>query len=620
MAFAETLSAQTKHNTVMNEKGNISVHTESIFPIIKKFLYADHEVFLRELVANAVDAIQKLKQLAALGEYEGEVDQLQVQVIVNEKLKTLTIRDQGLGMTAEEIKKYINQVALSGATAFVEQYKDKVQQQQLIGFFGLGFYSAFMVADKAEIITRSYQQDAEPAHWTCEGSTTFELSKAVKKEVGTDVVLHLSKDAEEFLQKDRINAVLRKYCKFLPIAIEFEGEVINNTQPLWTRSPQELKDEDYLNFYKELYPEDPDPLFWIHLNVDYPFNLTGVLYFPQNTNQLIQPQHHIQLYAKQVFITDEVKGILPEFMMLLHGVIDSPDIPLNVSRSSLQADSNVKKIHAHITKKVADKLAERFKQDQKAYEAQWSNIEVFVKYGMLTEDKFYERAQEFTLFKNVANEYATLAAYQDKIRPNQTDKQQNLVMLYATNPTKQDLYIQACQQQGYDVLVLDIPVDIHFVALLERKLDKVQLKGVDTSTVDRLIDKDIKHESVLTEEEQKNLQAIYQNVITDTSTTWSVAALPADALPVTITVPELMRRAYNRHQINTTKASQPPLSLRATVNANHPLAKKILSTTEEDKQHMLAQQVYNLALLSQNMLNGAALTSFIQNTITTISA
>lgn len=604
----------------MNEKGNISVHTESIFPIIKKFLYADHEVFLRELVANAVDAIQKLKQLAAFGEYEGGVDQLQVKITTNEKLKTLTISDHGIGMTAEEIKKYINQVAFSGTTAFVEQYKDKAQQQQLIGFFGLGFYAAFMVADKVEIITRSYQKDAEPIHWTCDGSTTFELSKAVKKEVGTDVVLHLSKDSEEFLQKGRIKEVLHKYCKFLPVAIEFDGQVVNNPQPIWTKAPQALKDEDYLKFYKELYPLDPDPIFWIHLNVDYPFNLAGVLYFPQSTNQLVKPQQHIQLYAKQVFITDEVKDIVPGFLMLLHGVIDSPDIPLNVSRSSLQTDSNVRKINAHITKKVADKLEARFKQDRKAYEEQWSSIEVFVKYGMLTEDKFYERAQEFVLLKNVAQEHFTLAEYQTKIKPSQTDKQQDLVMLYATEPTKQDLYIQACQQQGYDVLVLESPIDSHLVGLLEQKLDKVQLKAVDASTIDQLIDKDITQESVLNEEERKNLQAIYQKAITDKSTTWSLAALPTDMLPVTITVPEFVRRMNNMHQIRGTSTSQPPLQLHATINANHALAKKILHTTEEAQQHRLAQQAYKLALLSQNMLGGSTLTSFIQNMIATISA
>ncbi|MEM7055702.1 MAG: molecular chaperone HtpG [Bacteroidota bacterium] len=601
----------------MSEKGTISVHTENIFPIIKKFLYADHEVFLRELVANAVDATQKLKQLAAFGEYEGSIEQLKVKITTHEKLKTLTITDQGLGMTAEEIKQYINQVALSGATAFVEQYKG--QQQQLIGFFGLGFYSAFMVADKVEIITKSYQQDTEPAHWICDGSTNFELSKAVKKEVGTDVVLHLSKDSEEFLQKGRIKEILQKYCKFLPVEIEFDGQVTNNTHPIWTKNPNELKDEAYLAFYKELYPFAPDPLFWIHLNVDYPFNLTGVLYFPKLTNSLEQHQNKIQLYAKQVFITDEVRDIVPKFLMLLHGVIDSADIPLNVSRSSLQTDSNVRKINAYITKKVGDKLEELFKQDRKAYEEKWSSIEVFVKYGMLTEDKFYEKAKDFALLKNTTSEYFTLEEYQNKIKPNQTDKHQNLVMIYTTDPAKQDLYIQTCQKRGYDVLVLNGSIDNHFVGLLEQKLDKVRLKGVDAETIDQLIAQDITQESILTEEEQKKLQAIYEKATTNKSITWSMTSMPTDELPVTITVPEFMKRMHNMSQMGRTGDSQLPLQLHATINTNHPLAKKILQTKEEDKQLKLAHQAYSLALLSQNMLNGSALTSFIQSSITAIS-
>lgn len=604
----------------MSEKGTISVHSENIFPIIKKFLYSDHEVFLRELVANAVDATQKLKQLAALGEYEGSVDQLQVRITTNEKLKTLTISDQGLGMTAEEIKQYINQVAFSGATAFVEQYKDKGQQQQLIGFFGLGFYAAFMVADKVAIITKSYQKDAEPAHWTCDGSTNFELIKAVKKEVGTDVVLHLSKGSEEFLQKGRIKEILQKYCKFLPVEIEFDGQVINNTHPIWTKTPNELKDEDYLAFYKERYPFAPDPLFWIHLNIDYPFNLTGVLYFPKITNNLEQHQNKIQLYAKQVFITDEVKDIVPRFLMLLHGVIDSPDIPLNVSRSYLQTDSNVRKINSYITKKVADKLEELFKQDRKAYEEQWSSIEVFVRYGMLTEDKFYEKAKDFALLKNTASEYFILEEYQAKVKPTQTDKHQNVVMLYATEPAKQDLYIQTCQKRGYDVLVLDSPIDSHFVGLLEQKLDKVRLKGVDADTIDQLIEQDITQESVLTEEEQKKLQAIYEKAIADKSITWSMTPMPTDELPVTITVPEFMKRMHSMAQMGHTSGSQPPLRLHATINTNHPLAKKILWTKKEEKQLRLAQQAYSLALLSQNMLSGSALTSFIQSSIAGMSS
>jgi molecular chaperone HtpG len=599
----------------MQEKGTISVHSENIFPIIKKFLYSDHEVFLRELVANAVDATQKLKQLASIGEYAGSIDRPRIKITINENLKTLTISDQGLGMTAEEIKQYINQVAFSGARDFVEKYKDKGQQQQLIGFFGLGFYSAFMVADKVEITTKSYQKEAEPVHWSCDGSTTFELNKAVKTEVGTDVVLHINQESEEFLAKERIKTILNKYCKFLPVEIEFDGKVINQTQPLWTKTPSNLKDEDYITFYKELYPFASEPLFWIHLNVDYPFNLTGVLYFPQVANNLEQNPPKIQLYAKQVFITDEVKDMVPGFLMLLHGVIDSPDIPLNVSRSYLQTDSNVRKINSYITKKVADKLEELFKKDRKTYEEKWSGIEVFVKYGMLTEDKFYERAKDFVLLKNTAQEHFTLAEYQAKIKPQQTDKQQNLVMLYTNDPSKQDLYIQACQDRGYDVLVLNSPIDSHFISFLEQKLDKVQLKGVDADNLDQLIDPDNKPASVLNEEEHKRIQAICEEAITDKHVTWSVSPMSIETLPVTITVPELIKRIHHMAQLRTPGGEQTSLHLKATINSNHPLIQKMIHTANKDIQLTLARQVYHLALLSQDMLKGPALSNFIRNTM-----
>lgn len=597
----------------MQEKGTISVHSENIFPIIKKFLYSDHDVFLRELVANAVDATQKLKQLTSLGEYDGEVSKLRIQITINEKLKTLTISDQGLGMTAEEIKKYINQVAFSGATAFVEKYKDKGQQQQLIGFFGLGFYSAFMVADRVDIITKSYQKDAKSVHWTCDGSTAFELRKAVKKEVGTDVVLHLNADSEEFLQKHKIKEILNRYCKFLPVEIEFDGEVINNTQPIWTKSPSELKDEDYLKFYKELYPFSPDPLFWIHLNVDYPFNLTGVLYFPQVTQKLEHSPNKIQLYAKQVFITEEVKDIVPPFLMLLHGVIDSPDIPLNVSRSYLQADSNVKKINTYITKKVADKLDELFKKDRKAYEEKWPSIELFVKYGMLTEDKFYEKAKDFVLLKTVDSEYFTLNEYPERIKEKQTDSQQNLIILYANNLDKQDLYIQACKQRGYDVLLFDGQLDSHFLETLERKIDKVQFKSVDAEPIDKLISQAEQLTSLLDEKEQNKLQDIYKQAIKDTAVIWSVVPMASDELPVVITVPEFVKRLHAMAQLQPSAGMPPMLQLQAAINTNHPLAKKLLSIEEESQQIVLATKSYQLALLSQNMLNGTALTEFIKN-------
>ncbi|ACE06303.1 hypothetical protein Aasi_0943 [Candidatus Amoebophilus asiaticus 5a2] len=602
----------------MQEKGTISVHSENIFPIIKKFLYSDHDVFLRELVANAVDATQKLKQLASLGEYDGEVSKLRIQITINEKLKTLTISDQGLGMTAEEIKEYINQVAFSGATAFVEKYKDKGQQQQLIGFFGLGFYSAFMVADRVDIITKSYQKDAESVHWTCDGSTAFELRKAVKKEVGTDIVLHLNADSEEFLQKHKIKEILNRYCKFLPVEIEFDGEVINNTQPIWIKSPSELKEEDYLKFYKELYPFSPDPLFWIHLNVDYPFNLTGVLYFPQVTQKLEHSSNKIQLYAKQVFITEEVKDIVPPFLMLLHGVIDSPDIPLNVSRSYLQADSNVKKINTYITKKVADKLDELFKKDRKSYEEKWPSIELFVKYGMLTEDKFYEKAKDFVLFKTVDSEYFTLSEYPERVKEKQTDSEQHTIILYANNVDKQDLYIQACKRRGFDVLLFDGQLDSHFLETLERKLDKVRFKSVDAEPVDKLIGKSEQQASLLDEKEQNKLQDIYKQAIRDATVVWSVVPMASDELPVVITVPEFVKRLHAMAQLQPNAGMPPMLQLQAAINANHPLAKKLLSIGEESEQLALARKAYQLALLSQNMLNGAALTEFIKEAATTI--
>ena len=599
----------------MQEKGSISVHSENIFPIIKKFLYSDHDVFLRELVANAVDATQKLKQLSSLGEYEGDVNNLRIKITINEKLKTLTITDQGLGMTVEEVKKYINQVAFSGATAFVEQYKDKGSPHQLIGFFGLGFYSAFMVANRVDIITKSYQKDTEAVLWTCDGSTTFEIQQAIKKEVGTEIVLHLNEDSEEFLQKAKIQEILNKYCKFLPVEIEFDEKVINNTQPLWTKSPSELTDKDYLDFYKELYPFSSDPLFWIHLNVDYPFNLTGILYFPQVTHKLENSPNKIQLYAKQVFITEEVKDIVPPFLMLLHGVIDSPDIPLNVSRSYLQADSNVKKINTYITKKVADKLEELFKKDRKSYEEKWSSIDLFVKYGMLTEDKFYEKAKDFVLFKSLSAEYFTIAEYTDKIKEKQTDKQNNLVILYANDPDKQDYYIQSCKERGYDVLLLDGQLDSHFLETLEQKLENTRFKGVDADSAEKLILQEEQEESLLNEEEKNKLQDIYKGVSKDSSVMWSVTSMSYKELPVVITVPEFIRRLHTMAKLQPNPGMPARLQVQAAINATHAISKKILSLEDKEQQIKLATRAYHLALLSQNMLSGTELTDFIKNSV-----
>jgi molecular chaperone HtpG len=596
----------------MKEQGNISVHTENLFPIIKKFLYSDQEVFLRELVSNAVDATQKLKQLGAMGQYDGNTEKLKVSVSINEEQKTITISDQGIGMTAEDIKKYINQVAFSGATEFMEKYKDQTKEK-LIGFFGLGFYSAFMVAEKVEIITKSHQKDAEAAHWTCEGSTQFEITTTEKEEVGTDVVLHLAEDAEPFLKKERIQQLLEKYCKFLPVEIAFDGKVINNQNPIWTKAPSELKEEDYLAFYKELYPVAPDPLFWIHLNVDYPFTLTGILYFPKGTNNFEQTQSKIQLYTRQVFITNEVKDVVPDFLMLLHGVIDSPDIPLNVSRSALQADSSVKKINIYITKKVSDKLGEIFKEDRAAYEKKWPSMELFIKYGMLTEEKFFEKAKEFALLKNTENKLFTLAEYQEKIKPNQTGKDNTVVMLYATAPKKQDQYIQSCTKRSYDVLVLDQAIDLHIINLLEQKLDKVVLKGVDAELVGNLIGNEEAQEVALTAEEQEQLKALYAKAVPGTQITWSIMAMAADELPVTITVAEFMKRM--QHSMPGLSGGKFPLQVQANINANHPLVQKVLEPQQEEKKTKMAQQAYNLALLAQDMLQGSALTNFIQNSV-----
>ncbi|MEL7147623.1 MAG: molecular chaperone HtpG, partial [Bacteroidota bacterium] len=501
----------------MSEKGTISIHTENIFPIIKKFLYSDHEIFLRELVSNAIDATQKIKRLASLGEYDGELGELRVEVSFDKEAKTITVSDKGIGMTADEIKKYINQIAFSGATEFVEKYKDKGDEQQIIGHFGLGFYSAFMVAEKVEIVTQSHQKDTKAARWICDGSTEFEISEVEKDGRGTDIILHIAEDSEEFLDKAKIQGILDKYSKFMPVPIKFgekdksvedgedeegkkkyktvqEDNIVNNTAPLWTKSPSDLKDEDYLAFYKELYPFSEDPLFWIHLNVDYPFNLTGILYFPKIKKEIEMQKNKIQLYSRQVFITDEVKDVVPEFLMLLHGVIDSPDIPLNVSRSFLQADGNVKKINTYITKKVADKLSELFKNDRTAYQEKWSDIGVFVKYGMISEPKFDEKAVKFLLLENTEGEFATLEEYKEKIKATQTDKNDKVVALYTTDLEQQFGYIDAAKNRAYDVIKLDSVIDAHFINHLEQK-GEFTLKRVDADVVDKLIEKDEKKES-----------------------------------------------------------------------------------------------------------------------------
>jgi molecular chaperone HtpG len=628
------------------EKGTISIHTENIFPIIKKFLYSDHEIFLRELVSNAVDATQKLKKLASMGEFNGELGDLTIEVSFDKDKKTITVSDKGIGMTGEEIKKYINQIAFSGATEFVEKFKDKADGKDIIGKFGLGFYSSFMVADTVEIISRSYKvSENEAARWECDGSTEYELSPAVKSQRGTDVILHINQDSEEFLDEWRIKGILEKYCKFLPVEIKFgtkdesiedgvddkgtpkyktekKDRIINNPAPLWTKSPTDLKDEDYLKFYKELYPFAEDPLFWIHLNVDYPFNLTGILYFPKVKNDFEVNKNKIQLYSRQVFITDEVKDVVPDFLMLLHGIIDSPDIPLNVSRSYLQSDSSVKKISQHITKKVADKLQDLFKKDRADFEKKWDDISIFVKYGMISDEKFYDRAKEFGLLKNTEDKYFTFNEYKEKVSPNQTDKDKTVVFVYATDKGKQHGFIEAAKNKAYDVLVLDGILDSHFVNTLEQKLEKIQMRRVDSETAEKLIDKDEKIESVLSKDDQEKVKATFETAINNKSMSVSVESMSPDDLPVVITMSEFMRRMKDMAKMGGGQygfMGAMPDQYNVSVNGNHALVQKILSAETDERKATLAKQAYDLALLSQNMLTGADLTNFIKRSVSLVS-
>ncbi|REA57672.1 molecular chaperone HtpG [Dyadobacter luteus] len=606
--------------TGIQEKGNLSIHTENIFPIIKKFLYSDHEIFLRELVSNAVDATQKLKKLSSYGEFNGELGELKVVVKLDKDAKTITISDNGIGMTADEIKKYINQIAFSGATEFVEKYKDKGDEGKIIGNFGLGFYSAYMVAKNVEIITKSYKDDSEAVRWECDGSTEFTLSSAEKADRGSDIILHIAEDSEEFLDDYRLRGILEKYGKFLPIQIEFEDKVINNTSPIWTKNPSELKDEDYIAFYKELYPMSEDPLFWIHLNVDYPFNLTGVLYFPKLKNDFQGQREKIQLYSRQVFITDEVKDIVPDFLQLLHGVIDSPDIPLNVSRSYLQADGNVKKINGYITRKVGDKLAEIFKNDRESFEAKFDDIGLFVKYGIVSDEKFYEKAKDFCLVKNVDGKFFTFSEYSELVKENQTDKNDTQIWLYTTDEQKQDAFIQSAKKRSYDVLSLTSVIDAHFINALEQKLEKTSVKRVDADTLDKLIEKDVKLESILSADDQEKAKKLFEEVADSKSAHIAVEAMPVDELPVVITFPEFMRRMTDMQATSGQRSmfGDMPLMYTVSLNANHPIIGKVLQTENEEEQKSLAKQVYDLALLSQGLLTGSDLTKFIQRTVTTL--
>lgn len=578
----------------MAQKGNIGVTTENIFPVIKKFLYSDHEIFLREMVSNAVDATQKLKTLAERGDFKGELGDLTVRISLDTEKGTLTISDRGIGMTEEEINKYINQIAFSGVTDFLDKYKDNANA--IIGHFGLGFYSSFMVSKKVDIITRSYKEGAKAVKWSCDGSPEFEIEDAEKTDRGSDIVLHIDDDCKEFLEKQKIEELLNKYCKFMAVPVAFgkktewkdgkqqetdEDNIINNVEPLWTKTPSTLKDEDYKSFYRTLYPMQDEPLFWIHLNVDYPFNLTGILYFPRIKSNIELQRNKIQLYCNQVFVTDQVEGIVPEFLTLLHGVIDSPDIPLNVSRSYLQSDANVKKISKYITKKVADRLAAIFKENRKDYEGKWDDLKIFIHYGMLSQDDFYDRAKDFALLKDVDGKYFTYEEYQTLIKDNQTDKEGNLVYLYANDKEGEYSYIEAAKAKGYSVLLLDGQLDNPMVSMLEQKLEKTRFSRVDADIVDRLIQKDDKKESELAKDEKDNLEQTFRSQLPKMEKTEfyvDVQALGDQTLPVLITQSEYMRRMKEASKFQAGMAfyAQMPDAFNLVLNSDHPLIKQVL--------------------------------------------
>ena len=608
----------------MAQKGNIGVTTENIFPVIKKFLYSDHDIFLREMVSNAVDATQKLKTLAAQGDFKGEIGDTTVRVSLDEKAGTLTISDHGIGMTEEEIDKYINQIAFSGVTDFLDKYKENANA--IIGHFGLGFYSSFMVASKVEIITKSYKEGSKSVKWSCDGSPAFEIEDADKAERGSDIILHIADDCKEFLQKSKIEELLNKYCKFMAVPVAFgkktewkdgknvetdEDNIINNVEPLWTKTPSTLKDEDYKKFYHTLYPMQDDPLFWIHLNVDFPFNLTGILYFPRIKNSIDMQRNKIQLYCNQVFVTDQVEGIVPEFLTLLHGVIDSPDIPLNVSRSYLQSDSNVKKISTYITKKVADRLSSIFKENRKEFEEKWDDLKLFINYGMLSQEDFYERAKDFALLKDVEGKYFTYEEYKTLIKDNQTDKDGNLVYLYANNKEEQYSYIEAAKQKGYSVLLMEGQLDTPMVNMLEQKLEKSRFTRVDADIIDRLIVKEDAKKTDLTKDQSDNLTEVFRSQMPKLDKAEffvEIQALGEQNQPVLITQNEYMRRmkAMSQFQAGMNFYGQMPDSYNIVLNSDHALVKKVLedaeANTAESLKPILAEikgQEARLAVLHQ---------------------
>ena len=614
------------------QKGQIRVETENIFPIIKKFLYSDHEIFIRELVSNAVDASQKIKTLSSIGEAKGDLGELRIDVTLDAKEKTITIADRGVGMSNDEVDKYLNQVAFSGAEEFLHKYKDA----NIIGHFGLGFYSAFMVAERVEVLTQSYRDEEATVYWSCDGSPEFELYEVEKKDRGTKIILHISEESSEFLEAGRIKSILEKFCKFLPVAIYFtdaaeekkEGEEeksINNTNPIWTKKPSELTTENYQDFYKELYPYGETPLFWIHLNVDYPFNLTGVLYFPKIKQSYEIQKDKIQLYSNQVFVTDEVKEIVPEFLMLMHGIIDSPDIPLNVSRSYLQGDPNVKKINSYITKKVADKLDEIFRNDRTSFEEKWESLGLFVKYGMMTDDKFLEKANKFLIMQDtVTNAFYTFDEYKTATETLQKNKDGKNVILYTSDPVQQDAYIQACNSKGYKVIKLDSSmIDTAFINNMEMKWENVHFVRVDADIVDNIIDKQEHTESVLSKDEEAKLKELFTPETSALHVTVEVKGLNPDTAPVVATRPEFMRRMKDMGAAGGGMAAfyaTMPDEVTLTVNGNHPLYQTLLKEENTDKQQKQVKTLADLALLSQGLLKGNDLTSFINRSVDLMQA
>ena len=624
--------------------GKINVQTENIFPIIKKFLYSDTEIFLRELVSNAVDASQKLKTLSSLGEFKGEVGELQVEVILDKEAKTITIRDNGIGMTGEEVDKYINQIAFSGAEEFVQKYKDTEGAAAMIGHFGLGFYSSFMVSEQVEIKTLSFKEGSKAVKWTSDGTPEYTLEEIEKEARGTDIVMHIAEDSTEFLEEARISTILNKYCKFLPVNIKFgtktemidspsgekdeEGNlkkesvevpnIVNNTAPMWAKTPTELKSEDYDKFYQELYPMSEKPLFNIHLNVDYPFNLTGILYFPKLKKDIQIQKNKIQLYSNQVFITDSVENIVPEFMQLLHGVIDSPDIPLNVSRSYLQSDSNVKKISSYITKKVADKLNSMFKENREDFESKWEDISVFIEYGMLSDDKFEEKAKKFALLRNTSNNFFTLEEYSEKVKETQKDKDDKVVYLYTNNAEEHHALIENAHAKGYDVLLLDSPLAPHLISKLEQSLENVSFARIDADTIEKLINKGEEVPSKLTKEDEEALKPIIESVMTKEKFMVDFQSLSETDSPMQITEAEFMRRMKEQQALGGGGMGfmgTMPEMYNLVVNSNHPLISKILETKTDKKKKQLIEQATDLALLAKGMLTGKKLTEFLKRSV-----